>query len=529
MNRAFLDMLRDEDNFTFTENGGGALSSTGTWCLDAFGRLAAMKDSDADDILTVFYKAYVENPETAMRMLFYVRDIRGGQGMRRVFRIILNDLAYTHPDIVKANFDNILFFGRGDDYLTLLGTPVADDMIQYCYDVLKEDLESVSKGGDCSLLAKWMPSENTSSAYTRKDAREMISGMNLTARKYRKLLSTLRAKINIVEAKMSANEWDKIDFSKLPSRAAMIYGDAFVKHVKDNYMKYLQDLAEGKSKINADALFPVDVVKKALECKSLKDRLVTDALWKALPNYFEGKEETGICVVDVSGSMFGTPMEVALSLGLYCADKAEGPYKNHFITFSARPKLQEIWGEHLVDKLRCMERSDWDMNTNIEAVFDLILDTAIKNNLSQHQLPGKVYIISDMQFDNCVTAGYSNYSSSTYRHNRNKVNKTVFDEIKHKYAVHDYTMPAIVFWNVRDSKCGMFQMKGTDNCAIVSGYSPSLFKAVIEGTEWVEEAIDEKTKTVRQVLDPITVMNTALYNERYNKVVWKINTANPQL
>lgn len=527
MKNKFLDMLRDEDNFTFTENGGGALKSTGNWCLNAFGQLSTMINSDEDDILTVFYKAFVENPETAMRMLFYVRDIRGGQGMRRVFRVILDDLAHTHSDLVKANLDNILFFGRGDDYLSLIGTPVEDDMIQYCYNVLKEDLEAVDNGGDCSLLAKWMPSENTSSVGTKFYARKMISGMDLTARNYRKMLSKLRAKINIVEAKMSANKWDEIDFSKLPSRASMIYSDAFIKHVKDNYVKYLQDLANGDSKINAGALFPVDIVKKALDARSEKDRLITDALWKALPNYFEGKEETGICVVDVSGSMYGTPIQVALSLGLYCADKAEGPYKNHFITFSAKPELQEIKGDCLCDKLKCMARSDWNMNTNIEAVFDLILDAAVKNGLKQNEIPGKVYIISDMQFDDCVFAGdydYNNFSYSSFNRHRksNVVNGTVFDNIASRYAKFDYTMPAIVFWNVRESKCGMFQMKDTDNCAIVSGYSPSLFKAVIEGTEWVEEFSNNNEKVMKQRLDPITVMNTALYNERYDRVIWKI-------
>lgn len=513
MSKSFLKYLEEEDNFTLTENGAISLKSTTNWCLDAFGMLGAMKDSSEDDILTIFYKAFAEDPETAMRLLFYIRDIRGGQGMRYVFRVILNDLALTHPDIVKANFDNILFFGRGDDYLSLFNTSLEDDMIQYCYEVLKEDAESIKKGGDCSLLAKWMPSENTSSETSKYYARKFISGMHITARQYRKLLSSLRAKINIVEAKMSANKWDEIDFSKLPSRASMIYSDAFFNHAQEEYTKYLSDVTEGKAKINANALFPVDIVKKAFDCQSNKDRVITDALWKALPDYFNGNEESGICVVDVSGSMWGTPLLVALSLGLYCADKAEGPYKNHFITFSSKPSLREIKGNCLADKLRSMSMADWGLNTNISAVFDLILKTALKNKLSPEALPSKLYIISDMQFDICVT------SSEKYN---DIANATLFEKIKEKYTKYGYTMPAIVFWDVRASKCGMYQMKDTDNCAIVSGYSPSLFKAVIEGTEWVEETKDGKEVTT-QKLDPITVMRTALYNERYDRVIWNVN------
>lgn len=514
MSKAFLKYLEEEDNFTLTENGAIALKSTTNWCLDAFGMLGAMKDSSEDDILTIFYKAFAEDPETAMRLLFYIRDIRGGQGMRYVFRVILNDLAHTHPEIIKANFDNILFFGRGDDYLSLFNTPLEDDMIQYCYEVLKEDAESIEKGGDCSLLAKWMPSENTSSQNSRYFARKFISGMHISARQYRKLLSSLRARINIVEAKMSANKWDEIDFSKLPSRASMIYSDAFFKHSRDEYAKYLADVTAGKAKINANALFPVDIVQKAFGCTSEKDRVITDALWKALPDYFNGKEETGLCVVDVSGSMWGTPLYVALSLGLYCADKANGPYKDHFITFSSRPSLEKIKGNCLVDKLKSMSDSNWGMNTNIKAVFDLILKTALKNKLSPDDILSKLYIISDMQFDDCVIA--------SERARESVVNATLFENIKDKYSSYGYTMPAIVFWNVRNSKCGMFQMKDTDNCAIVSGYSPSLFKAVIEGTEWVNEIKNGKEVTT-QKLDPITVMKTALYNERYDRVVWNVN------
>ena len=247
---------------------------------------------------------------------------------------------------------------------------------------------------------------------------------------------------------------------------------------------------------------------------SLKDKYLLTAMWNALPNYLEGKEETGLCVVDTSGSMCGTPLEVAISLGLYCADKAKGPFHNHFITFSANPKLQEIIGDTIDEKYANLCRADWDQNTNLEAVFDLILSTAIANNTPQEDLPSKLYIISDMQFDQ-ARGSQSNFWG--YRNTRYEP-KTFMASMKEKYANAGYTMPAIVYWNVRASNCGMFQetFEG-ENCAMVSGYSPSLFKAVIEGTSGLRKEIITKTgerKTVvKRKIDPIEVMRKTLMNE----------------
>ena len=511
----FLAELKEIQNFTTTENGAVAFTSTGNAMLDAFGSLGAMKDSSVESILKTFDLAFNENPEMAMKLLFYIRDVRGGPGMRRVFRVIITHLAYTHPELVVANLENILFFGRGDDYLCLLDTPVEKAVIEYIYRVVSDDLALIAHGQPCSLLGKWLPSENASSMETKRYANKLIKGLKLTPKQYRKMLTTLRRNIGIVEAYMSNNEWDKIAFSKVPSRASMIYSDAFQKHCYDEYISYLKDVSEGKAKINAGALFPVDIIHKSLEIgwgnKNIKDRYLLEGMWNALPNYLEGLNETGICVVDTSGSMCGTPLEVALSLGIYCADKCNGPFKNHFLTFSSRPHLQEIVGETIVDKVANMERAGWEMNTNIEAVFNLILDTAIRNNLKQEDLPSKLYIISDMQFDTCIHVD-----------ERHKFSGTFMDAMESKFAEHGYILPAIVYWNVRASNCGMFQKKfGDHNCCMVSGYSPSLFKSVIEGTDYIEEQKEDGTKITKQVIDPMTVMERTLNNERYDRVICK--------
>lgn len=526
----FVKALKEISNYTYTENGAVAYRSTGNAVLDAFGSLAAMKDSQVSDILDTFYAAFHADKELAVKLLFYVRDIRGGQGMRRVFRVIASSLAFTNPQYIINNLDNFLFFGRGDDYLCLVGTPCEKDMLSAISMILTEDINSVKNGGSCSLLAKWMPSENTSSSTTKALAARIRSRLGFTPREYRKMLSMLRKEIGIVESKMSQDKWDEIEFDKLPAKASMIYSDAFEKHCMDNYIQYLTDLANGDAKVNAKSLFPVDIIHKVLEktclgCNgwktastvaSRKDRILYDAMWKSLPNYLEGTEETGICCVDTSGSMNGTPVEVALSLGLYCADKCKGPFKNHFFTFDSSPKFQTITGSDIVEKVMSIKEIN-AANTDFEACLKMILNVAVQNNLPQSDIPTKLYVISDMQFDS------ANGTSVDFWHKKRPI-KPFMQTMKEMYARKGYTLPAIVYWNVRASQCGMFHEKfDGEDCCIVSGYSPSLFESVIEGTQWEEEEVfdtvtGETSTVLKQKLDPIEVMKTTLNNERYDRV-----------
>lgn len=499
----FTDLIENELNFTETENGAVALKSTKSGLLDAFSKLATFREAEEETIIKTFNLAYAENKELAMKLLFYVRDIRGGQGERRVFRVIMNYLAKNKPEVVIKNLDNFAFYGRYDDLLCLLDTPVEREVLGYIYNTLKSDLKSVKQGGAPSLMAKWLPSVN-GVKNTRNVALKIVKGLNMSEREYRKTLSKLRRALDLVEIKIAENRYEEIDFSKLPSKAQMVYRELFMCKAQERYTAYLKELMLGKAKINAGTLFPVDIVGKILReyNVSLANRYLYDAMWKNLPNWFEGKEETGLCVVDVSGSMSGVPMEVAISLGLYCADKCNGPFKNRFITFSSRPELVKVQGEDIVDKVLNMQRADWGMNTDFNKVLGLILDTAIKNNCSQSDIPNKLYVISDMQFD---------YASG---------HDTLHRDWTEKFAEHGYTMPAIVYWNVRTSNCGMFQEdKNGTNVAMVSGYSPVLFRNVIDGTEYVETVNEKGEKVVKQQIDPMNVMLTTLQNERYDRVV----------
>lgn len=502
---SFIETMK---NFDETENGAIAYNSTYSALLDAFGSLGAMKDSPDEEIINVFSKAYDEDPNYAMKLLFYMRDIREGQGMRRVFRICCNWLASSHRDVLCRNLQYISEYGRWDDliYLFYNQPDVRDEAGKIILNQLKADVIAVRDGGNVSLLGKWMPSNNASSKTTKNMAYALSTYFHMTPKFYRKTLTYLRKHIDVVECKMSDNNWDKIKYSTVPSHAANNYSNAFAKHDMNRYKEYLMDLALGKAKINAGTLFPKDILHKVWNYSNnpIITAAVADAQWKALPNYFGDSTETGICVVDTSGSMWGNPIEVAVSLGLYCADKCRGPFKNHFITFSGSPALQEVRGATFAEKVNSINNSHWGYNTDIEKVFNLILMTAKNSHCKSEDVPKKLYIISDMQFDEAT--------------NDNSV--PFMQVMKQKYKDAGYEMPALIYWNVRESHCAMFHdtVDGED-CCFVSGYSPVLFKNILEGTEYVEVANTDGAKEVKQKIDPMNIMMTTLDSERYAPIM----------
>lgn len=511
----FLEMLKNEDNFTTTENGAVALKSTKNACLDAFSTLPAAKVAPEDYIIRYFSKAFSEDRALAMRILFYVRDIRGGQGMRRVFRVCLKWLADNYPEYVRYNMKLIMEYGRADDYLCLEGTRVWMYVINRFYHILNDDWVHMERGEPISLLAKWLPSENASSKETKRLAARVRKGLGFSSKEYRQMLSKLRAYSHVTETYMSAREWGEIDYEKVPARASLNYSDTFYRHDKERYIDFIEGLAKGQSKINAKSLFPVDITKKAFEKRykcSAKDRIILNSMWEALPNYLEGVDETALCMVDTSCSMWGTPYDVAVSLGIYCADKCRGPFHNYFLTFSERPALCEITGKDIVEKvanLPCINAG----NTDLEAAFDLILRTAVDNNVKPEDLPSKLYIISDMQFDE-ARKGYE----YLWAPSRRTPPKPFMQTMKEKFAAAGYTLPSIVYWNVRAGE-GMYQetFEG-ESCAIVGGYSPSLFEAIVKGTTYTKETIEEDgvVRTVEKIIiDPMEVMYAAVASVRY--------------
>lgn len=352
-----------------------------------------------------------------------------------------------------------------------------------------------------SLIFKWLKSENASSKETKYLAKKTRQFLGLTPKQYRKLLSYGREKTNILEKLMSSNQWDKIDFSKIPSRAGLIYKNAFARRdiLKVKYERFMQDKS---TKVNAKDLYPHEIAHRAFHTSYSDDtnRLVLQKYWDNLPNYYGNKKENGIAVVDVSGSMSGQPMEVAVSMGAYIAEKAHGPFANHFITFSARPKLVKFEGVDVVDKFNRCIRADWGMNTDLKAVFDMLFDTAVKNHIKQEDMPERIYIFSDMQFDRCVTTDTRGRAPWYVHYSSQSDIDTMMEAEKKKWMRYGYKLPSVIFWNVNAAFKNNIPAIG-EGFSYVSGFSPVMIETILSGKDGIDLMLEklnsERYKMIR--------------------------------
>lgn len=467
---SYLNNLKEANNYTITENGAITHVSTLNGLMDLFALGGSYRNRSDDDCIALFKKAFEEDESYALKCLYYIRDIRGGQGERRFFRVVLKWLADNHPDAVLRNMEYIPIMGRYDDLYVLNGTHLEKDMYKFMKKQFLLDLNCKTP----SLLAKWLKSENASSKESRRLARKTIEMFGISPKMYRKALATLRERINVLERLMSEGRWDEIEFDKIPSRAGIIYRNAFARNdmTKARYEAFIKSK---ETKVNAGALYPVDVAHRAFRASRLPyddpERLALQKYWENLPNYYGDREENGIAIVDVSGSMTGTPMEAAVSLGAYIAENAHGPFANHFITFSARPELVEFNGVDITDKLNRCTSADWGMNTNLEAVFDMLLNVALANNTPQEDMPTRLYIFSDMEFD----AALQEWCRWDTVFNPD----TLVEGIAKKWDAHGYKMPDIVFWNL-DARQNNIPAIG-EGFSYISGFSPVMIEQVLSG------------------------------------------------
>lgn len=482
----FMSALQKENNFTYTENHAITHKTSLSALCDLFALGGAYRNRSDEDCITLFDAAFKEDEVHALRCLFYLRDIRGGQGERRFFRVVAKWLATKHTDAMRRNMEFIPIMGRWDDLYIFVGTPLEKDAFNLMRHQLALDVSCKTP----SLLAKWLKSENTSSKESCHLAVITRNHFGMTAKQYRKTLSILRERIRIVERLMSENRWDEIEFDKIPSRAGIIYRNAFARRdmIKAKYEAFAKDT---ETKVNASALYPHDIAHRAFEAgrKGLDDpdRLMLQKYWDNLPNYYGDNVENGIAVVDVSGSMSGVPMEAAVSMGAYIADKAHGPFANHFITFSGNPELVKFEGADITDKLvRCIG-AKWGANTNIEAVFDMLLKTAMKKSVNPEDMPSRVYIFSDMEFDECVTSN-SSRSGWGFGMNRDSI-QTLFEAMKTKWACCGYKMPSCVFWNL--NACNNNIPAIGDGFSYVSGFSPVMIQQILSGKDGLDLILEK--------------------------------------
>jgi hypothetical protein len=506
---AFMNAIKNELNNEkqLTENGAVGYRTTGKKLLDLNFSVASLRGASEQTIINKFMDAYWEDPVTAMKWLFYSRDARQGLGERRLFRILIKHLAKDKPEVVKAVFKFASEYGRYDDLWCLLDTDLKKDAIDVVREQLGEDIRNMRDGKSVSLLGKWLPSENASSKETKRYAGIIRKGLGMTSRNYRKMLSDLRKHIKVVECKMSAKQWIEIDYEAVPSRANLIYNNAFLRNDEERRRAYLGALEKGEAKINASVLFPHDIVHKYGRGYGVDSAL--EGMWKALPDTVKGCGNT-IVVADGSGSMTCnvggktgvTALEVANSLAIYFAERSSGESKDKYITFSERPQLVDFSKtKTLRDKIGIALSHNEVANTNIEAVFDLILSTAVNNHMSQDDIPANVLIVSDMEFDSCATSGAASRNSWGWYSSCVRPTTTLFDTIAKKYAIYGYKLPRLVFWNV-NSRTGTVPVKENDlGVALVSGFSVNIVNMVMSNK-----------------LDPYECLLDVLNVERYQPI-----------
>lgn len=422
-----------------------------------------------------------------MKILFFARDIRGGLGERKVFRTIIKNLPKTSRSALVKNIQNIPEYGRFDDLLELMDTSCKREVVAYINEQLQKDIANIETG-EVSLLAKWLPSINATNIQTVKLGKRLAQCLNMSEKEYRQTLSKLRAKIKIIENNLREKDYS-FDYSIQPAKAMFKYKKAFIRNDKERYEEFLNNVQSGAIKMNTGTLYPYDIVRSIIYGGELSDeeKKSLDVTWNSLPNYT--RDENALVVVDGSGSMYyggnPKPAEVAQSLAVYFAERNTGLFKNHFITFSENPRLIEIKGDDIYNKIRFCIGFNECANTNIQRVFELILKTATKNKLSSKDMPETIYIISDMEFDICTV----------------DADLTNFEYTKQKFSEKGYNLPKLVFWNVNSWQQQVPVKENEQGVILVSGCTPKIFEMVMEG----------ETSPYKFMLDTI---NT----ERYEKI-----------
>lgn len=487
-----FDAFVAEENTAFTTNGQAAFATTNSSLLDFFSIGGAMRQRSEADIIGTFAKAYAENEDNALRLLFYFRDVRGGQGERRTFRVLYKWLA-THDTAAAINvLPFVAHLGRYDDLLALIDTPAQHAMFELVKKQLAVDLNSEMP----SLLGKWLPSTNTSSPVTRALGAKMRRGLGFKQNSdYIKTLSRLRASINILERKLSTSKWDEVEYDKLPSKAGLKYRNAFFRHDEERYKAFLDDVTAGKKKVNASTLYPYDISAKVRDLRYGGDEVKAEvdlynALWSELPNYIPEGVNT-LVMADISSSMTWSggnvmPIDVALSLAVYTAERNTGMFHNAFMTYSTNPSFVQLEGDTFTERMKTVYSQTVHYgSTNVYKAFMRVLEVAKQYNIAKEEMPRSIMVVSDMQFDEATNG-----------------TKKLITELKEQFLAAGYELPVLVFWQVNAAVTNFPSVKEEHNTLMISGASPSILKSVLSG----------------KFTTPIDLMNDVLNNPRYAEI-----------
>ena len=498
MSKKFADALTSESNWGKTWNGQDAYLSTLSDTLDFYASFGTYRGTSAAVKTSDFDAAYKEEALLAMKTLFYGRDVRGGLGERKTFRDILHHAGDYQTASVIKNISLIPYFGRFDDLYALVGTKAEDEMWKFMSAQFEADVVAMQENKPASLLAKWIKTPDSANEKTAELGKLTAKKLGYARNKmplFKKTLKALRKYIGVVEPYVYGGNFDLIDYSKMPGMAMLRYKKLFQNKDTEHFSAYLESLSKGETKMNTSVMTPYDVAKGYIEARpwNRKNPEIDEAIeeaWKNLPNYIDAeKMHNTLIVCDTSGSMWGRknsncaiPMTVALSLTLYAAERNTGEFHNKFVTFSNSPKFQSLKGETLIQRLSTLNTEGWAYNTNIEAVMQLLLNTAKKHHIAPEEMPSSILIISDMEFDACATG------------------TTFTSHFKKKFASEGYTLPNVIFWNVNTVKSVFHADKNEAGVQLVSGYSPAVFTSVIQAMN----------------MTPMEAMISTLSNPRYD-------------
>lgn len=476
----FFTELEKAENTTHTENGDLAyrhISKAGDVRnnLEFFGLGGAMRGKTVST-KDMFGRAFLENEELAVENLFYLRDCRGGKGERDLFRVCLDHIANVAPEKTGALLPFVLEYGRGDDLLGLVAKlSTRKTACRFICSRIKEDMDSFEKGKPVSILAKWLPKPNATAKHKRELARIIAKAMGMKEGEYRRVISGLRSRLNLVETALT--EKKQVDYPSVPSQAMLKHTgfasyhskneiNAFPRTGKAGYIAYRESLAQGKNKVNVTTLNPVQVYKRAFS-----DMVLSQAQWNEIEKRVPHTDKRIIIVRDGSGSMTGDPLDIATSLTILAAGSLTGEFKDKFITFSHSPRLVDLSGcGSLADKRNICEREAECSNTNIEATYDLILETS--KHCSPEDYITNVVVISDMQFDMGTAEMYP------YRPLKSAEHRSTFAAAKKKFEEAGIPFPVMTYWNV-NARALSFPTDTIDGVQFVSGYSDAIYADIL--------------------------------------------------
>lgn len=453
-----------------TANGAATHPTSMDANVDMFFLAGASRTMPESNILSIFSKAYAEDANTAMKILFWSRDIRGGAGERHFFQVVTKWLAANHQESLYKNIQHVPEYGRWKDIFefdTAVTVPV----------IVKGLNDENAKG----LVAKWLPRKGDLANAVRK-------AMRLSPKEYRKLVVGLS---DTVEQKMCAKEFGAINYEHVPSVAMNLYRKAFYKNDESRYKMFIEAVTKGEKKINAGALFPYDLVVALREGGVAK---AIDAQWNALPDFVKDNEENFLVMADVSESMNNyrgavktkvTPMDVSVSLAIYLSERSKGIFKDAFLTFTSKPTMQYLKGS-LSDRIRQV-KGPIGYDTNLQLAFETLLSQAVANRVPVEDMPTKLLLISDMEFNEYHIV---------------KPDGTAMDMIIEKYAQAGYECPEIIFWNVNGRENNVPAKATMKNAGLVSGLSPAVITSILSG----------------KVTTPKDLMDKAIQSERYAKI-----------